>query len=64
MEETVTSLRKNFEATDSSIQALVEQRGELERNIMFLRKTLLIDRDRIGKIRLNYPSTVALMGRG
>ncbi|XP_044727388.1 tektin-4-like [Chrysoperla carnea] len=56
--ETVTSLRKNFEATDSSIQALVEQRGELERNIMFLRKTLLIDRDRIGKIRLNYPSTI------
>lgn len=48
-------------AENTKIQ-LMQNRGELERDIMLKRKAIMLDRDRCLELRSHYPSSTALSG--
>uniref|UniRef100_A0A2A4KA34 Tektin n=1 Tax=Heliothis virescens TaxID=7102 RepID=A0A2A4KA34_HELVI len=60
--ETVTSLLGQIRNAERVRQDLIAKRKELENDIASKNKTLIIDRERCGKVRSHYPSASELAG--
>ncbi|XP_047036701.1 tektin-4-like [Helicoverpa zea] len=60
--ETVTSLLGQIRNAERVRQDLIAKRKELEKDIASKNETLIIDRERCGKVRSHYPSASELAG--
>ncbi|KAJ2945029.1 hypothetical protein O0L34_g1925 [Tuta absoluta] len=60
--ETVSSLRGQLNDAMNLRKDLIKKRIDLEKDIAAKKKTLNIDRDRCGKIRIRFPTTSELAG--
>lgn len=62
IQDGVTAMLATIQQAEDTKNDLMRMRGELEREIMLKRKSILIDRDRCLLLRSHFPSASALSG--
>lgn len=62
IQDGVTAMLAQIQAAEDSKTQLMRSRGELEREIMLKRRSIMLDRDRCMLLRSHFPSASALSG--
>lgn len=62
VQESVSSMLAQIKQAEDTKVLLMTTRGELEREIMLKRRSLMLDRDRCMLLRSHFPSASALSG--
>lgn len=62
IQDGVSAMCAQIETAEAAKVRLMQTRGELEREIMLKRRTIMLDRDRCMLLRSHFPSAQALSG--